>query len=41
MGLKLPGLELAHSLYRKTKEAGLGRKGTQALLLALRELARD
>ena len=29
--LDLPGLELAHDLYRKAAEAGLDRKGTQAL----------
>ena len=37
MNLNLPGLELARRLYEKTKQAGHGRKGTQALLLALRE----
>ncbi len=38
MNLKLPGLELAAELYRKTAELGYGRKGTQALVLALREM---
>jgi len=38
MGLTLPGLELAMGLYKKTAELGYGRKGTQALLLALREI---
>lgn len=38
MGLTLPGLELAMELYQKTAELGYGRKGTQALLLALREM---
>jgi len=39
MGLNLRGLELAHSLYRRTQELGYGRKGTQALYLALEQLA--
>ena len=38
MNLKLPGLELAKNLYDKTKELGHGRLGTQALILALKEL---
>jgi 3-hydroxyisobutyrate dehydrogenase len=38
MNLELPGLELAMKLYTKTAELGYGRKGTQALLLALREM---
>jgi len=38
MNLELPGLELAMKLYTKTAELGYGRKGTQALLLALREI---
>ena len=35
MNLNLPGLSLAKSLYEKVAEMGLGRNGTQALLLAL------
>ncbi len=38
MNLKLPGLELAFELYQKTQQLGFGRKGTQALLLALRNM---
>lgn len=38
MNLKLPGLELAFELYQKTQELGYGRKGTQALLSALRDM---
>lgn len=41
MKIKLPGLELAFKLYRKTAELGYSRKGTQALLLALREMNRS
>lgn len=41
MGLTLPGLELALKLYKKTAELGYSRKGTQSLLLALRELNRN
>lgn len=35
MGIKLPGLELAISLYEKVSAMGHGTSGTQALLLAL------
>jgi len=38
MNLELPGLSMAFELYNKTAEFGYGRKGTQALLLALREM---
>ena len=38
MNIKLPGLELARSLYEKTEELGHGRLGTQALYLALKEM---
>lgn len=38
MDLSLPGLSMAFELYNKTAELGYGRKGTQALLLALREM---
>jgi len=37
MGLNLPGLSLAKSLYEKVSAMGLGQNGTQALLLALKE----
>ena len=40
MNLQLPGLSLAHELYRKTQALGFGRKGTQALILALAEMSR-
>lgn len=40
MGLQLPGLDLAHRLYRSVQRLGHGRKGTQALTLALEELSR-
>ena len=36
LGLDLPGLEHAESLYRAMEAAGLGRKGTQALDLHLK-----
>lgn len=39
LGLTLPGAELAQRLYRALVESGRGRKGSQALLLALAELA--
>ena len=39
MELKLPGLELAHSLYRHVQALGYGRKGTHALMLALAEMS--
>ncbi len=39
MGLALPGLALAEQLYRAVQAQGLGRKGTQALLLALAGLS--
>lgn len=39
MGLALPGLELAEKLYRRVQQMGLGRKGTQALYLALEKMA--
>ena len=38
MGLSLPGLDLAFSLYRRLNEGGRGKKGTQALLMALEEM---
>jgi 3-hydroxyisobutyrate dehydrogenase len=39
MNLDLPGLALVKSLYEKVRDAGFGKKGTQALLFALDELA--
>jgi len=39
MGLTLPGLVLAHQLYLSVQAQGHGRRGTQALLLALEELS--
>ena len=38
MGIKLPGLELAKSLYEKVSNMGHGSSGTQALLLALQDI---
>ncbi len=38
-GLAVPGLELALGLYRELLEAGEGRRGTQALMLALEKRA--
>lgn len=39
MGLSLPGLALSQQLYLAVKAQGYGRKGTQALLLALEHLS--
>lgn len=39
MDLTLPGLSLVHQLYIATKAQGHGRKGTQALLLALEKIS--
>ena len=39
MGLKLPGLKLAHELYGKVQALGHGRRGTHALMLALAEMS--
>jgi 3-hydroxyisobutyrate dehydrogenase len=39
MGLVLPGLALANQLYLSVKAHGYGRKGTQALMLALEQLS--
>ena len=38
MNLSLPGLGLAKQLYEAVRAQGYGRKGTQALLLALGSL---
>ena len=39
MGLPLPGLALVHQLYLAVKAQGHGKDGTQALLLALEQMA--
>ncbi|MBN2613994.1 MAG: NAD(P)-dependent oxidoreductase [Bacteroidales bacterium] len=39
MGIVLPGLALAHQLYLSVKAKGYGKKGTQALMLALKDLS--
>jgi 3-hydroxyisobutyrate dehydrogenase len=39
MGLALPGLALANQLYVAVQAQGWGRKGTQALMLALEQLS--
>jgi 3-hydroxyisobutyrate dehydrogenase len=39
MNLALPGLALANQLYIALKAQGYGRKGTQALMLALEHLS--
>jgi 3-hydroxyisobutyrate dehydrogenase len=39
MKLPMPGLALAEQLYRAVEAQGMGRKGTQALVLALAELS--
>lgn len=39
MGLSLPGLALAEQLYLAVQAQGYGRKGTQALMLALEQLS--
>jgi 3-hydroxyisobutyrate dehydrogenase len=41
MQIRLPGLELVHGLYRRLQAMGHGRKGTQALLLALEDLGAE
>jgi 3-hydroxyisobutyrate dehydrogenase len=38
MGIALPGLALVHQLYVAVKAQGHGKSGTQALMLALRQL---
>ncbi|MEO8484642.1 MAG: NAD(P)-dependent oxidoreductase, partial [Acidobacteriota bacterium] len=40
MELPLPGLKLVHSIYTRAQQLGYGRKGTQALYLALDEMAK-
>lgn len=39
MGLAMPGLALAHQLYLAVQAQGMGRKGTQALILALEHIS--
>src|SRR5258708_167999 len=39
MGIAMPGLALAHQLYIALQAQGYGRKGTQALMLALEHLS--
>jgi 3-hydroxyisobutyrate dehydrogenase len=39
MNLSLPGLSLVNQLYHSVKALGYGRKGTQALMLALENMA--
>lgn len=40
MQLPLPGLALVHAIYVRAQQLGYGRKGTQALYLALDEMAK-
>jgi 3-hydroxyisobutyrate dehydrogenase len=39
MGLSLPGLGMAEQLYLAVQAQGYGRKGTQALMLALEQMS--
>ncbi|MDI6827493.1 MAG: NAD(P)-dependent oxidoreductase [Armatimonadota bacterium] len=39
MNLPLPGTSLVHQLFRAVEAAGMGEKGTQALIIALKKLA--
>ena len=39
MGIAMPGLALAHQLYIALQSQGYGRKGTQALMLALEHIS--
>ena len=41
MQLVLPGLTLVHALYIRAQELGYGRKGTQALYLALDQISKE
>ena len=41
MNLDLPGLNLSMELYEKTRDLGYGKLGTQALLLALKEISEN
>ena len=40
MNLTLPGLKLAHDLYRAVQEQGHGRSGTHALYVALEAMSK-
>jgi 3-hydroxyisobutyrate dehydrogenase len=40
LGLALPGLDLARSLYQALKSRGFGRRGTQALMLEVERLGK-
>ncbi len=40
MNIALPGLALAHQLYAIVRAQGHGRRGTQALMLALEEMSK-
>ena len=40
MGIALPGLALVHQLYAIVRAQGHGRRGTQALMLALEEMSK-
>jgi 3-hydroxyisobutyrate dehydrogenase len=39
MSVSLPGLALVHQLYQSVSALGYGRKGTQALMLALERMS--
>ncbi len=39
MGISLPGLALVHQLYQSVRALGFGKKGTQVLMLALRNMS--
>ena len=39
LGLAMPGVALARQLYVAVQAQGYGRKGTQALMLALEQLS--
>jgi len=39
LGLSLPGMSLVHQLFNSVEAAGMGEKGTQALITALEKLA--
>ena len=41
MALRLPGLQLAKSLYERVSDIGHGKSGTQALILALQDISAE
>jgi 3-hydroxyisobutyrate dehydrogenase len=41
MKLQLPGLTLVRAIYVRAQQLGYGRKGTQALYLALEQMAKE